>query len=151
MDITIRKAEVSDAPVICDFIHRLTEYQGFAEDCTLTVEETERLMKKANGLHAVIAEDNGVPIGFTSYIFIPLATLSGRKIIYIEDAFIIEEMRRKGIGKAIFEFIEEIGRSKNCLRLEWKDLSGNEESVKFYEKINADISKKWITYMKKLS
>ena len=151
MDITIRKAEVSDAPVICDFIHRLTEYQGFAEDCTLTVEETERLMKKANGLHAVIAEDNGVPIGFTSYIFIPLATLSGRKIIYIEDAFIIEEMRRKGIGKAIFEFIEEIGRSKNCLRLEWKDLSGNEEAVKFYENINADISKKWITYMKKLS
>ena len=150
MDITIRKAEVSDAPVICDFIHRLTEYQGFAEDCTLTVEETERLMKKANGLHAVIAEDNGIPIGFTSYIFIPLATLSGRKIIYIEDAFIIEEMRRKGIGKAIFEFIEEIGRSKNCLRLEWKDLSGNEEAVKFYENINADISKKWITYMKKL-
>ncbi|MDD7184819.1 MAG: GNAT family N-acetyltransferase [Ruminococcus sp.] len=150
MDITIRKAEVSDAPVICDFIHRLTEYQGFAEDCTLTVEETERLMKKANGLHAVIAEDNGIPIGFTSYIFIPLATLSGRKIIYIEDAFIIEEMRRKGIGKAIFEFIEEIGRSKNCLRLEWKDLSGNDESVKFYENINADVSKKWITYMKKL-
>ena len=150
MDITIRKAEVSDAPVICDFIHRLTEYEGFAEDCTLTVEETERLMKKANGLHAVIAEDNGIPIGFTSYIFIPLATLSGRKIIYIEDAFIIEEMRRKGIGKAIFEFIEEIGRSKNCLRLEWKDLSGNDESVKFYENINADVSKKWITYMKKL-
>ncbi len=150
MDITIRKAEVSDAPVICDFIHRLTEYQGFAEDCTLTVEETERLMKKANGLHAVIAEDNGIPIGFTSYIFIPLATLSGRKIIYIEDAFIIEEMRRKGIGKAIFKFIEEIGRSKNCLRLEWKDLSGNDESVKFYENINADVSKKWITYMKKL-
>ena len=150
MDITIRKAEVSDAPVICDFIHRLTEYQGFAEDCTLTVEETERLMKKANGLHAVIAEDNGIPIGFTSYIFIPLATLSGRKIIYIEDAFIIEKMRRKGIGKAIFEFIEEIGRSKNCLRLEWKDLSGNDESVKFYENINADVSKKWITYMKKL-
>ena len=150
MDITIRKAEVSDAPVICDFIHRLTEYQGFAEDCTLTVEETERLMKKANGLHAVIAEDNGIPIGFTSYIFIPLATLSGRKIIYIEDAIIIEEMRRKGIGKAIFEFIEEIGRSKNCLRLEWKDLSGNDESVKFYENINADVSKKWITYMKKL-
>lgn len=150
MDITIRKAEVSDAPVICDFIHRLTEYQGFAEDCTLTVEETERLMKKANGLHAVIAEDNGIPIGFTSYIFIPLATLSGRKIIYIEDAFIIEEMRRKGIGKAIFEFIEEIGKSKNCLRLEWKDLSGNDESVKFYENINADVSKKWITYMKKL-
>lgn len=151
MDITIRKAEVSDAPVICDFIHKLTEYQGFSEDCTLTVEETERLMKKANGLHAVIAEDNGVPIGFTSYIFIPLAVLSGRKIIYIEDAFIIEEMRRKGIGKAIFEFIEEIGRAKNCLRLEWKDLSGNEESIKFYENINADISKKWITYMKKLS
>lgn len=151
MDITIRKAEVSDAPVICDFIHRLTEYEGFAEDCTLTTEETERLMKKASGLHAVIAENDGEPIGFASYIFIPLATLSGKKILYIEDAFVTEEMRRRGVGKAIFEFVEEIGRAKNCLRLEWKDLSWNDEAVKFYESINADVSKKWVTYMKKLS
>lgn len=150
MDIIIRKAEVSDAHIICNFIHQLTEYEGFSEDCTLTIEETERLMKKASGLNAVIAEENGVPVGFASYIFIPLATLSGRKILYIEDAFVVENMRRQGIGKSIFEFIEEIGRSKNCLRLEWKDLSWNEDAVKFYESINADISRKWITYMKKL-
>lgn len=150
MDINIRKADVSDAETICNFIHQLAEFEGFGEDCTLTVDETVRLMKKANGLHAVIAEDNGVAVGFASYFYFPLATLSGRKILYIEDAFIIEEMRRQGIGKAIFEFIEEIGRAKNCLRLEWKCLSWNENAVKFYESMSAGVSKKWITYMKKL-
>lgn len=151
MDITIRKADVSDASIICNFIHQLTEYEGFGEDCTLTVEETERLMKKANGLHAVIAEDNGVPVGFASYFYFPLATLSGRKILYIEDAFVVEDMRRKGIGKSLFEAIETIGRAKNCLRLEWKCLSWNEDAIKFYESMSAGVSKKWVTYMKKLS
>lgn len=150
MKVSIRKADVSDASVICDFIHQLAEYEGFGEDCTLTPDETERLMKKANGLHAVIAEVDEKPVGFASYFYFPLATLSGRKILYIEDAFIISEMRRNGIGKALFKEIEEIGRAKNCLRMEWKCLSWNENAVKFYESISAGVSKKWVTYMKKL-
>ena len=47
------------------------------------------------------------PSNIFGQIFTVLNGAVQNMMLYIEDAFIIEEMRRKGIGKAIFEFIEE--------------------------------------------
>ncbi len=47
-------------------------------------------MNEENGLNALIAENDGVPIGVMSYYFYKkIATFSGKRVLYIEDILLI--------------------------------------------------------------
>lgn len=98
------------------------------------------------GVNAVIAECNGKAVGMMLYYFFRIATFSGKRILYIEDIFIDENMRRNGIGNMFFDKAKEIAAKENCSRLEWKCLEWNKNAIAFYEKIGGKISDGWLTY-----
>ncbi|MBI9098392.1 MAG: GNAT family N-acetyltransferase [Spirochaetaceae bacterium] len=65
------------------------------------------------------------------------STFLSKPGIYLEDLFVIEEMRGRGLGKAILTFLAEYTRERNFGRLEWSVLDWNKPAVDFYRSIGA--------------
>ncbi len=146
MNIILRKATDNDSETIIDFIKKLSEFEKMTDSCNIKTEDLIQLMNEPNGVNAVIAECNGKAVGMMLYYFFRIATFSGKRVLYIEDIFIDENMRRNGIGNMFFDKAKEIAAKENCSRLEWKCLEWNKNAIAFYEKIGGKISDGWLTY-----
>ncbi len=147
MNVFIRNAEDSDAAYIVSCLKKLAEFEKLGDVCNITPEALLKIMHEENGLSVRIAEADGKPAGIMTYYFYKIATFSGKRIMYIEDVFIEENLRRNGIGSMFFDEAKKICAEMNCSRLEWKCLDWNSSARCFYEKIGGTVSSNgWITY-----
>lgn len=147
MNITLRNGTEADAELIISYLKKLAEYEKMGDVCNITADALIKLMNEENGLHAVIAESGGVPVGMMTWYTYKIATFSGRRIFYIEDVFIEDDKRGSGIGTALFDEARRLAKENGCTRLEWKCLDWNEPARRFYEKTGAELyGKEWLTY-----
>src|SRR2546423_1278137 len=91
--LTIRNAIIDDVPVILEFIHLLAEYERAPEAVAATEEDLKRDgFGPAPKYRCVIAEWNNTAAGFAFYFYI-YSTWMGRPGLYLEDLFVLPEMR----------------------------------------------------------
>ena len=113
------------------------------------METTEELLKEAlfvkKVTEAVIAEANGVPVGYAVY-FHNFSTFVGRPGIYLEDIYVKPEHRGKGYGKAMLAYVAKLAVERNCGRLEWTVLDWNAPSIAFYKSLGAKPLEEWTIY-----
>ena len=120
--------------------------------CNITPPELIKLMNEENGLHVIIAEHDGIPVGMMTWYTYKIATFSGRRVFYIEDVFIEDGKRGGGIGTALFAEARRLAEENGCARLEWKCLDWNVPAQKFYGKIGGKLSgNEWLTYTAELN
>lgn len=147
--IEVKKAELKDIKYICGFTHDLAEYEKMSEACIISETELEKLIFKERLLHAVIAYNNGVPVGFSSYLYM-VSTFKGKKILYIEDIYVKTTERGAGAGKALINTLEEIAKENDCINMEWKCLKWNKTAQQFYDNSCGKCDDEWLTYFKKI-
>lgn len=152
MNIILRNGTDDDAELIVGCLKKLAEYEKMGDICNITPAALIKLMNEENGLHAVIAEQNGVPAGMMTWYTYKIATFSGRRVFYIEDVFIEDGKRGCGIGTVLFAEAKRLAEEIGCAKLEWKCLDWNTSAQKFYEKIGGKISDGgWLTYTMELN
>ena len=88
--------------------------------------------------------DNQV-LGFALY-FYTYSTFLGRPGIYLEDLFVREFARGKGIGEALLRRIAKCALEMGGGRLEWSVLDWNEAAINFYKKMGAVPMNEWTTF-----
>lgn len=141
---TIRHAEEKDIPLILWFIKGLAEYEKLSHEVVATEAGLSKyLFGEKPMAEVVIGEFNSEPVGFALF-FHNFSTFLGKPGIYLEDVFVIPEMRDRGFGKALLQFLARLAVERDCGRLEWAVLDWNEPSIKFYESIGAKLMKEWI-------
>ena len=143
--LAIREANAEDAPLILKMIKELAVYENML-DCVrateVIVHDSLFVRKKAN---ALIVEYDNRAIGYVIY-FYNFSTFTGRPGLYVEDIYIIPEMRKNGFGKYIFRYLADIARKENCARMEWACLDWNESSIRFYKGMGAIDMNEWTVY-----
>jgi len=148
--LNIRVARIGDAPALFDLIGRLAEFEKLSHEVLgsqALLEET--LFSKDSNAHAIIGEQNEKPVGFALYFF-NYSTFLARPGLYLEDLFVLPEMRGKGIGDALLTHLAQIACEKNCGRMEWSVLDWNQRAADFYEKkIGARPVKGWTVLQRK--
>lgn len=92
----IRKATVQDVPTILHLIKELAKYEKAPDAVVNTEDDLRRDFDKY--FHCLLAEttNDKKPCGFALY-FYTYSTWEGR-VLYLEDIFVPEEYRGKGIG-----------------------------------------------------
>ena len=102
MKINIRKAVKGDCERILELVKELAVYEKAPGEVTVTLEHfTESGFGKNPVWWALVAEVNGQIEGFALY-YIRFSTWKGQRM-YLEDLYVTEAMRGKGLGKLLFD------------------------------------------------
>ena len=144
--ITLRLATPDDAGLILDFIRQLADYEKLSHE-VVTDEASLRasLFEGRQVAEVVIASWNERPAGFALF-FHNFSTFLGRPGIYLEDLFVIPEMRGKGIGQVLLSHLAKIAVDRECGRFEWSVLDWNVDAIRFYERLGARPMDGWTTF-----
>ncbi len=143
--LTIRNTTAADAPLILAFIRGLAQYEREPNAVIATEEDLLRDGFGANPKYrCVIAEWDNRPAGF-AFFFYNYSTWRGCPGLYLEDLFVLPEMRGKGIGKALLEHLARIAVREKCYGIVWQVLEWNESAIRFYKSLGAGIMEEWET------
>lgn len=145
-DSTIRPARPGDEKLLIDLIRELAVYEKAPEEAVATPELIHQaLFGERPTAEAVIAEWDGQPAGFALF-FHNFSTWLGKPGLYLEDLFVREAMRGKGIGKALLLHLAGIARERGCGRMEWSVLDWNSPAIDFYQSLGARPQSEWTIY-----
>jgi GNAT superfamily N-acetyltransferase len=144
--LKLRTAAESDTPLLYRFIRNLAEYGDLSDEVSATEADVgAALFGPRPVAEAVLAYWGEKPAGFAlfSYTF---SSFLGKPGIHIEDFYVEQEFRNKGIGKALLSHVAKLGRSRGCVRLEWAVLNWNERAMEFYQDLAAVPMDEWTTF-----
>lgn len=133
MSVTIRTGTPADR---ADFL-RL--WQGFTDGYDLTLPDGvtdftwTRMMDPANPMTLRLACLDGVPQGFAIHQHHPSTWVMGDDG-YLEDLFVAEAARGKGLGAALIEDLIAIGRAKGWRRIYWLTEITNSTARRLYDR-----------------
>jgi len=145
-DFEIRQAEEEDVPEILELIKALAEFENLSDEVVATEELLKITLFGINSPAEVqIAYDKNNTLGFALY-FRSFSTFLGRPGIYLEDLYVRENARGKGVGEALLSRLAQRTREIGGGRLEWAVLNWNEPAIGFYQKMGAAPLDEWTTY-----
>jgi GNAT superfamily N-acetyltransferase len=144
-DINIRIAVPDDVSVILRFIKALADYEKLLPEVVATEDMLREWIFEKRGAEAIICEVGGEPVGFALF-FTNFSTFLGRSGLYLEDLFVLPEMRGRGIGKAMLAHLAKLAKDRGYGRFEWWCLDWNEPSIKFYRSLGAVPMDEWTVY-----
>lgn len=140
----IRKGQKQDIPAALSLIKELAEYEKAPQEVETTIASMEEDgFGEKPFFEFLVAEKEGEIVGIAVYYF-SYSTWKGRAM-YLDDLVVRESMRQQGIGKLLFDGLVAKAKEIGVKRLGWQVLDWNEPAIKFYEKINAELSSEWIS------
>lgn len=140
--MVVREAKRKDCIFIFDLIKELALYEKAPEQVTNTAEQLEIDLFERPICHAIVAEINNEILGFALY-YTSYSTWKGR-CLYLEDFYVKEAHRKKGIGKLLFDEVVRIAKLQKVKRMDWQVLEWNEPGLEFYRKEKAILDGEWV-------
>ena len=142
MTLTIRPATPQDVALILRFVRELAEFEREPDAVKATEESLNHALFGERSAEAVIAEQDGEPMGFALF-FHNFSTWTGRKGLYLEDLYVTPEARGSGVGTALLRHLAGIALDRDCGRFEWAVLDWNTPAIDFYTAMGAESLDEW--------
>jgi GNAT superfamily N-acetyltransferase len=140
--LLIRPATVSDVPLLLRFFRELAEYERQSDAVVI---KEEALIKDGFGsqpkFRSLIAEWEGEAIGYA--LFFGLYSSWKGSGIFLEDLFVRETFRGRGIGRALLSQLARIARQEGSFGIRWEVLGWNESAIKFYKSLGGEFFDEW--------
>jgi GNAT superfamily N-acetyltransferase len=142
----IRPARPDDAETIATLIRELAVYERLEDQAKAAPEAlTRHLFGKQPAAEVLIAEVDGAPVGFALF-FSTFSTFRGQPGLYLEDIFVRQEFRGRGIGRALLASVARVAVERDCGRLEWSALDWNTPAIEFYRSHGAVPMADWTVF-----
>ncbi|KAM6969858.1 thialysine N-epsilon-acetyltransferase-like [Aplochiton taeniatus] len=138
MNFKVRIAEREDCKDISRLMMELAVFEKMPEQVKITHTELERDGFSPNPFYeclvAELPEENKTKeghtiVGYALYFY--TYTWQGRSV-YMEDLYVMPEFRGKGLGKELMSKVAQVGKEKQCVRLQLSVLDWNTPSLDFY-------------------
>jgi len=143
MTLTIRFAVPSDAGTIVRFIRGLAEDEHVSDAVQVSAVEIRSQMEgHTPPFECLLAEYESEPAGFALF-FRNYSTWTGRSGLYLEDLFVREEYRGRGVGGALMRRLGEIATERGWARMDWAVLDWNTNAQSFYREHGGYPLERW--------
>lgn len=149
VNLHLRPATPDDAEVLADLILQLAAYERLRHEARPDVVALRAHLHPAATPHleALLAEDRetGQPLGFA--LFFPnYSTFLTRWGTWLEDLYVVPEMRGQGVGLALLREVAARTIARGGQRLDWSVLDWNTPAIDFYRRIGARPLDDWTTF-----
>jgi GNAT superfamily N-acetyltransferase len=146
MTLEIRAATEADVPLILSFIRKLAEYGDISDEVAATEADIRAALFGQHPVaFTVLAYVGSEPAGFALYSF-TFSSFLGRPGMFVEDLYVENAHRSKGVGKALLVHLAKLAQQRSCGRLEWSVLNWNERAMEFYQEFGAEPMDEWTTF-----
>lgn len=140
--LLIRPAVIDDCALLRTMIRELAEFERELEFVTI---REEQLAQDGFGenprFRALIAEWGGQAAAYALF-FGYFSTWAGRGL-YLEDLFVREPFRGKGIGKALLAAVARLAVEEGCYGVQWEVLGWNQKAIELYKALGAEFRDQW--------
>lgn len=143
--VSIRNANEKDTPLILDFIKQLSVYEKLPNEVSATVDILNKSIFIEKSAKVIFILEDDKEVGFALY-FYNFSTFTGKKGLYLEDLFVLEDYRGKGYGKKLLAYLANIAIKEDCSRFEWIVLDWNTPSINFYKSFGAMPLNDWTVF-----
>jgi GNAT superfamily N-acetyltransferase len=142
----IRPVQPGEEASLLALIRELAVYEKLADEVVATPELLAEALFGAKGVaEAVLAEWQGEVVGFALW-FRNFSTFVGRPGLYLEDLYVRESHRGRGIGKALMLHLAAIACERGYGRMEWSVLDWNRPAIDFYRSLGAVPMDEWTVF-----
>ncbi len=142
---TVRFASEGDVGVILHFIQELAEYESLSSEVVATEDVLRDSLFVKKHAEVIIGELDGAPVAFALF-FHNFSTFLGKANLYLEDLFVEEQYRGRGLGRSMIACLAAVATERGCERLDWWCLDWNEPSIAFYRRLGARPMSDWTVY-----
>ena len=140
--LSIRPATIADVALLRTLIRELAEYEHELDMVAIT--ETD-LARDGFGpqpkFRALIAEWEQQPAGYA--LFFDFYSSWRGRTMFLEDLFVREAFRGRGIGKGLLAAVARIAAEEACHALRWEVLNWNRDAIRIYEALGAEFLDDW--------
>jgi GNAT superfamily N-acetyltransferase len=142
----IREATPADVPDLLRLVHDLAAFQRHADAVVNTEERlTVALFGPRPLASALVAEVDGAVAGMAIW-YPTYSTWTGAAGLHLEDLFVAEEHRGRGLGQRFFTALARTAVDRGYARFEWQVLDWNTPAIRFYDAIGGHPLDDSITY-----
>ncbi|MBV9087346.1 MAG: GNAT family N-acetyltransferase [Acidobacteriaceae bacterium] len=129
-------------PLIRKMIVEFATFERMADELSITEEALSRDgFGSEKRFGCLMAEWQGKPAGYAIY-FNFYSSFQGPGM-FLEDVYVREEFRGKGIGKALMAEVAAIALQDGLLAMRWEVLDWNQPAIDFYKKLGATFLDDW--------
>jgi GNAT superfamily N-acetyltransferase len=140
--LRIRAATVEDVPLLMRMIVEFATFEQLADEVTVTA---ETLARDGFGAHprfrVLLPEWDGKPAGYA--IFFHFYSSFQGPGLFLEDIYVREQFRGKGIGKTLMAAVAAIAVREGVWAMRWEVLDWNQPAIDFYKKLGATFPDDW--------
>ena len=144
-EIVIRAAGPGDMGTLLRLIRALAEFEKLADEVRATEAD---LLREGFGpaprFEALLAEEDGRALGFALF-FHNFSTFEGRSGLHLEDIFVVDGARGRGVGRKLMARLAGIAAERDCARLDLSVLHWN-PARRFYDRLGMKQMAEWLPY-----
>ena len=135
--VVIEEVDAENFDLFLGLIDKLAEYEKLVPPN----EEAKRRLR-SDGLSdkpkydAIVGKVGDKYVSYVIFFF-TYSSFHAMPTLFLEDIFVLEEFRKQGIGKRMFDFLKETAKREECGRIEFTVLKWNKLAQEFYEKNGA--------------
>jgi GNAT superfamily N-acetyltransferase len=142
-DLSIRRAAITDAPVILALLRELADYEKLLDRFRLDEALVVRNMLGGDAVaQCEIAFVGDQPAGLALW-FWTYKSFRASRGIFLEDLYVRPQWRGRGIGKALLAELARAGGAAGGTFMEWFVLDWNAPAIDFYRGIGARTMDDW--------
>ena len=133
--ITIKHIEENDFEALAALFLEFATFQNQPEKMKNSV---EKMISEKDFLHGFTARDEDDKIiGYATFFFAYYTWVG--KSLYMDDLYIKEQYRGKGIGTLLINTVIKHAEKEKCDRLRWQVSEWNKPAISFYKSLGAKI------------
>lgn len=133
--VSIRRATEQDAGAIFTMVIALADAVGDQDKVVSSAQDfLKHGFSEPPAFHALIAEQQGRPVGFSLY-FYSFSTWLGALGVYLQDLFVDESMRRSGLGARLVSETVKRAQSRGANHLRLSVHHTNVDAQAFYRQL----------------
>ena len=132
MDPQIEPATSDDIPGIIRLMRDFAAYEKLSEYCTVTGDDLHDAMFGEDAfVKGLVARKREVRVAYALF-YRSFSTFRGQRGYFLEDLYVDEAFRGRGLGKAMLEAVAAFALADGAKRLDLLVLNWNEPAIQFY-------------------